>query len=476
MMWENNAFKTLKVTTFANRDEITEAYETICFDMDPALAEEAQAKLFNAKQRLHEFLRWYGDCPEEKQKDLLNGRTLDMNEYPLSNCNLLLSKINNQEEDCIVECVSKFDSTWTSFDEAKIEKLLITQQKSNLMRLPSPNDLKQEISEYKKECINYIVTILTGIEDTEYRQILDKILNIFNFADGIASDVIKRIFETYALQVKQQTDSILNDLRSALNQSKYSSLLNPDSTEFKKISKYFMILEPLQSFNEQCLISDIIYNPMISIIQEVVGKSIETGRSNAACNFIDNILRIDAVSKCSRIVTLLNKRLSNIRMTKQSAKIKEFLDEWVRLLNKYASYNDNTTSDQLFRFLKERVPQIEKDILSFPVSADFESCQQSNSIGDVFFILIRSFAIRVANEEKDYKMALNVLSILEHCYSGYGDSAWCYRMIQSDKETLKRNISIDINNKVTKSVENVRLGIGIIFWIAIIVGFFFMII
>lgn len=455
-----NAFNTLKVTTYADRNEIIESCEMRSFEIDPSVAEEAQAKLLNPKQRLREALRWYCDCPEGEQMKLLQGKAVDLSAFPFSKCNFLLSTISGSNIEAICECICKFDSTWNKYDEFYVKKFLEEQQKSNRFGIPTINDIRQETSEYFKESANSICTVLKSISDSKYRQILFHVLKKCTFQDGITSDIVKKCFYTYELQIKQKADDILSDLDVSINQRSYASLMTSDNTITEKVKQYFLIMSPLQDFNKKCLKSEIVYDPIVSTIRKGVDKLLEDGKCFAVDTLITSLLSISSVASCDKLVSLLVQEREAIA----PLKINSFFEKWINLLDGYQKKNN--TSQTLLSFLQEKIPAIKQDIPSLPISVNFETSHKSTKIGDALFLSIRAFAIQVANNEYNYGRALIVLNLIDSCYS---KASWCHFVIQNDKDILQKNIATKEENErrnekptMSESLIGILVGIGII--------------
>lgn len=443
----SNAFSVLKVTTYATKNEILEACETRSFEIDPDLAEEAQAKLLNPKQRLHEFLRWFCDCSKFEQEELLNGNEIDMDDAPFSRCNLLLSQITSlSDTDKICDCIFEFDSVWNDYDEVDVLNLLESQHEANQLGLPSLGDIKQELYEYLKECASHVSEALSTIDESKFRRILTEVLDTCDFTDGIASDIVKKCFDTYELTVKQKVDTILNEISSSVNTGKYDCLFSTGNLVSEPIIDYFTTLAPLQNFNEKCLKSETVYNFMLTVILKGIDNLMDNKHCDAAMTFINSLLNINAVSECPQLVSIFNRELSNIAKVKKYEGITNFLDDWLKLLNGYTQDNANT-SYTLLSFLQSRIPSIKKDIPTLPISLNLPACQKSNKLGDVFFLSVRTFAIQVANDEHDYDRALMVLSLLDSCYS---TASWCHHTIMNDKNILNHNI---INKEQQKKMN-----------------------
>ena len=344
------------------------------------------------------------------------------------------------------DCVYEFDNTWNNYDESDVQYLLEDQQYTNKIGIPSSPDIKQELSEYLKECASYIGNALSNIEENKFRRILIEILDVCNFTDGVASDVVKKCFDTYELQIKPKVDTILSEFTSSSSTDNFNSLFAPGHIASDALKEYFTMLSPLQSFSERCLKSEPIYNPMVSIIIKGIDKLMDNKQYDAAITFVNSLLTFEAVTECTKLVSIFNKERTNIAKVRQYEGINSFLDDWINLLIGYNRDNANT-SYTLLSFLQSRIPSIKKDIPILPISLNLQACQKSNKLGDVFFFSVRSFAIQVANDEQDYDRALIVLNLLDSCYS---TASWCHHTIMSDKNTLNQNI---INKEHQKKSE-----------------------
>lgn len=436
-----NAFVVLKVTTYATRDEIIDACETQSFEIEPEIAENAQSKLLNSKQRLNDFLRWYSDLPMNTQKNLLDSEYIwtssRFEHYPLSLANYYINKIPRASIPSLKKYLLEFNSYVDMIDTEYIESILENQEKSNRLPIPSTIDIKQEVANYKKECGNHILSRLSKITDISVlRSLILEMLKACDFEYGIPSECIIKCFEAYEMAVMNKIDSFAADTEKDASNGIFSNLIDDQSiSNTSSIAYCIWLLDPLQTYYQKCLNDKDAYSQLKKLIKDILETLIEEEEDYETASSI-----VSAMESINPSTSEFKDFINNMKYLR----IEYFLKTWTDLKKEY--HAKIKTYQELVDFLEAQIiHQLRPLIKDLPVSENFEAAKDFNKIGDVFFFSIRSFAIEIANNEHDYQKSLSITTLLCTCYS---TSSWCYLTLKKDKEILNTNLNITYNDNI----------------------------